>query len=103
MDDSECKVEFGLEKGDIYTLVHTSQFPEVIRCYNGVVIDSVEALCIFLEHYAYPCRYADLIPRFGRPVPLFSMAANFITEMKYNRDSHLLWDLDQPWLSPRNL
>ena len=103
MNDSECKVEFRFKKDDIYTLVHTFRLPEVIRCYNGVVIDSVEALCICLKRYAYPCRYADLIPRFGRPVPQLCMAANVVTEMIYNRYSHLLTDLDQPWLSPQNL
>ena len=28
-------------------------------CYNGL---AVEAMCIFLKRFAYPCRYADLIP-----------------------------------------
>ena len=103
MNDSECTVEFRFEKDDIYTLVHTFRPPEVIKCYNGVVMDSVEAVCICLKHYAYPCRYADLLPRFGRPIPQLCMAVNVITDMIYNRYSHLLTDLDQPWLSPQNL
>ena len=103
MTNDECKVEFRFDKDDIYTLVHTFRLPEVIRCYNGVIIDSLEALCICLKRYAYPCRYADMIPRFGRPVPQLYMAANFITEIIYNRFSYLLTELDQPWLSPQNL
>ena len=103
MTDDECKVEFRFDKDDIYTLLHTFRLPEVIRCYNGVIIDSLEALCICLRRYAFPCRYADMIPRFGRPVPQLCMAAYFITEIIYNRFSYLLTELDQPWLSPQNL
>ena len=75
----------------------------MIRCFNGHVIDSVEAFCICLKRYAYPCRYVDLIPRFGRSVPQLCMAANGITCLIFNRIHHLLTDLDQPWLSPQDL
>ena len=103
MNDDECRVEFRFKKRDIYTLAQTFRLPELVRCYNGIVIDSVEALCICLKRYAYPCRYADLIPRFGRPVPQLCMAANVITDMIFDRFRRLLTDLDQPWLSPHNL
>ena len=103
LTDDECKVEFRFGKDDIYTLLHTFRLPEVIRCCNGVVINSVEALCICLKRFAYLCRYADLIPRFYRPVPQLRMAANFITEIIYYRYCYLLTELDQPWLSPQNL
>ena len=103
MNDDERRVEFRFKKGDIYTLAQTFRLPEMVRCYNGIVIDSVEALCICLKRYAYPCRYADLIPRFGRPVPQLCMAANVITDMIFDRFHRLLTDLDQPWLSPHNL
>ena len=94
LTDNECKVEFRFGKDDIYTLLHTFRLPEVTRCYNGVVIDSVEALCICLKQYAYPCRYADLILRFGRSVPQICMAANFITEIIYSRCCYLLTELN---------
>ena len=103
MNDDECRVEFRFKKGDIYTLAQTFRLPEMVRCYNGIVIDSVEALCICLKRYAYPCRYTALIPRFGRPVPQLCMAANVITDMIFHRFHCLLTDLDQPWLSPHNL
>ena len=62
MDENECLVEFRFKKEDIYSLVNVFQLPDVVRCENGVVVDSVEALCIFLKRFAYPCRYVDLIP-----------------------------------------
>ena len=77
LTDNECKVEFRFGKDTIYTLVHTLRLPVVIRCYKSIVIDSMEAFCICLKRYAYPCRYADLMPRFGRPVPQLCMAAKF--------------------------
>ena len=103
MADNECLVEFRFKKLEIYQLVNVLQLPEALKCYNGTVVDPVEALCICLKRFAYPCRYADLIPRFGRPVPQLCMIANLVTDEIFNRFSHLLTNLDQPWLSPQNL
>ena len=44
MDDDECKAEFGFRK--VYLLIDALHLPPE---YNGVVFDSVEALCIFLR------------------------------------------------------
>ena len=103
MRDDECEVEFRFKKDDIYSLVHTFGLPEVYRCYNGLVVDSVEALCVCLKRFTYPCRYADLVPRFGRPVPQLCMITNMMVDDLFDRYSHLLQELDQPWLSPENL
>ena len=103
MEDSECEVEFRFTKMEIYQLVETFELPEQIRCYNGTVLNSVEALCVCLKCFAYPCRYVDLIPRFARPVPHLSMIANMVTDRIFNRFQHLLENLDQPWLSPQRL
>ncbi len=91
------------KKNDIYNLVNTFGLPDVYHCYNGTVIDSVEALCVCLKRFAYPCRYADLVPRFGRPVPHLCMITNMLVDDLYERYSRLLQRLDQPWLSPENL
>ena len=69
MTEEECEVELRFQKNDIYHLAHTLNFPDVFRCYNVLVVDSVEALCVCLKRFAYPCRYADLVTRLGRPVP----------------------------------
>ena len=78
--------------------MRTFHLPEVLNCYNGWVVDTVKALCIMLKQYAYPCRYADLVPRFGRSVPLLCTVANQMTDLIYNQFSYLLQDLGQPWL-----
>ena len=103
MEDNECLVEFRFDKQEIYDLVNVLQLPEVFICNNGMVVDSVAALCICLKRFVYLCRYVDLVPRFGRSVPLLCMISNLVTDHIYERFSNLLTNLDQPWLSPHNL
>jgi hypothetical protein len=62
MMDDECKTEFRFYGNDIYNLIDVLRIPPEFTCNNGVKVDSVTATCIFLKRFAYPCRYADLIP-----------------------------------------
>ena len=103
MDDDECLVEFRFTKEEIYGLVATFRLEEDIRCYIGWVADSVEALCICLKRFAYPCRYADMVPKFGRPVPQLCAISNKVIDILFDQFSYLLEDLNQPWLTPENL
>ena len=81
------------------------RLPEEIVCnlYNNLRIDSLEALCILLKRLAYPNRYSDMIPRFGRAVPQLSMVVNQMMDYIDSELGHLLSDLNQPWLSSDNL
>ena len=78
LSDDECITEFRFLKGHIYILVDAMKLPEVMKCYNGLLVDRVEALCIFLKRFAYPCRYLDMMPRFGSPVPQLCMISNAV-------------------------
>ena len=49
MTDDECKTEFRFYKNDIYNFADVLTLPDGIVCYNGVNVDMVEALCIFLK------------------------------------------------------
>lgn len=69
LTDAECKSEFRFLKHDIYTLLEELNAPEKIVCENRFYVYSDEALCMLLRRFAYPCRYEDLVPRFGRAVP----------------------------------
>ena len=69
--EDECKSELRFFSADIKTLVNILQLPE---CNNGVVCGSVEAFCIFLKRFAYPCRYENIVYRFARPVPQLCMS-----------------------------
>ena len=66
-------------KNDIFRLKDALRIPDVIRTTNRLVVDGIDALCIFLKRFAYPCRYSDMIQRFGRPVLILSMVSNQIT------------------------
>ena len=80
MDDTECKAEFRLRKADISVLAEALDTPETFTCNQGSVIDGIEGLCVLLRRFSYPCRYSDLIPRFGRPLPVLSMICGTATD-----------------------
>lgn len=103
MTDDECKTEFRFYRNDIYNLADIMALPDRYTCYNGVKVDKMEAFCIFLKRFAYPCRYVDMIPRFGRPEPQLCMISNMIMNELHYTYSHLLTDLNQNWLMPVHL
>ena len=103
LNDSECGAEFRFLKSDIYNLQEILGIPDEIRCYNRLVVDGIEALCILLKRFAYPIRYSDMIPRFGRPVPQFSIITKHIMDLIYQEHGHRLTRFEQPLLSPANL
>ena len=74
--------------------------PDVYRCYNGTRIDGIEGLCIYLKRFAYPCRYSDMISRFGRLVQEMCLASNWVMNHIYENHSWRLRSFNQPWLSP---
>ena len=75
--DDEWKNNFRFYRNDIYHLHEVMQLPLEVTCNNGVQVDGIEALCIFLMRFAYPCRFTDLVPTFGRPIPqLFADAVH---------------------------
>ena len=42
------------------------QIPEKIVCQQRTTCSGMEGLCILLKRLAYPCRYTDMVSRFGR-------------------------------------
>ncbi|KAK3714768.1 hypothetical protein QZH41_007490 [Actinostola sp. cb2023] len=103
MADDECMSEFRFLKNDIYRLLEVLDLPSKVRCPNRFFVNDVEALCILLKRFAYPCRYVDLSRRFGRLVPQISMVVNETMEIIYDQYNHLLSSFNQPWLSPASL
>ena len=100
MENDECISEFRFEKEDLFLLHDVLQIPDRITCYNRTVISGIEALCICLKRYAYPCRYLDMIPRLGRPVPELCIINNYTLNFIYDRWNYLLNTMNQAWLSP---
>ena len=103
LSDDECNAELRFLKNDIYNLQEILGIPEEIKCYNRLVVDGIEALCILLKRFAYPVRYSDMIPRFGRPVPQYSIITNHVMNLIDQGHGHRLTTFMQPLLSPANL
>ena len=103
MDDSECWSEFRFYKNDIYHLKSVLQIPDVVRTYNRLSVNGEEALCIFLKWFSYPCRYSDMIPRFGRAVPDYCIILTGIMNHVYSRFPFLLDDFNLLFHQPRHL
>ena len=104
LSEGECKCEFRFDKRGIYRPCDVFEIPEETRYYDGMVFDKEEALCIFLKRFAYPCRYQDLMLRFGqRAVPQLCMISNQVQNIIYENWGFLIRDMNQNWLSRRNL
>lgn len=77
--------------------------PPIFKCPNGTVCDGTEGLCIVLKRFAYPCRYSDMIPIFGRSVPEISMISNEVIDWIYNTHHHRITQWNHPILDPASL
>ena len=102
MTESECLSEFRFRKRDIPILADVLGIPETIRCEQGSTCDGLEGLCMVLRRLSFPCRYAGMIPRFAKPVPVISMVTNAVLDMIYathspriTRWNHDILDPDQ--------
>ena len=100
LTDDECKGELRFYKNDVYRLSEALNLPDQFIFYNGLVVDKVEAICVLLKRFAYPCRYLDMVSRFGRPTPELCVIANHTMDLVFNQWSRLLSNMNQNWLSP---
>ena len=81
--EEECTAEFRFYPNgeDIYELVDQVRLADEITTYNGLVVASVFALCLYLKRYSNPCRYGDLVFHFARPIPELFIITNHIVEI----------------------
>lgn len=103
MEDDECKAEFRFHKEDIPVLAEVLGLPETFTCSQGSVTNGVEGLCIMLKRFSYPCRYSDLIPRFGHAVPVMSMICNTVVDFIYNLHGHRITEYNHNLLDSASL
>ena len=76
MSNDECITEFRFKQSHLPLLADVLQIPPMFKCPQRSVADGMEALCMLLKRLSYPCRYADMVHRFGRPIPILSMVTN---------------------------
>ena len=98
--EPECKAEMRFNKNDIPVLAEALELPETFACSQRTVADKLEGLSLLLRRTAYPCRYSDLIPRFGRPVPELSMITNCVIDHLYNSHGHRITQWNRQILNP---
>ena len=89
---AECTANLRVEKHHITRLEDALQIPAIFKCDQGTVRDGTEGLCILLKRFAYPCRYSDMIPIFGRPVPEICMISNTVMDWVYDNHRHRIMD-----------
>ena len=103
--DQECWVDCRFRKADVLRICGMLGLgdevilprPDYIHC------STVELFCLVCRRLAFPCRYVDLLPKFGRSLPYLCKMFNFMLSHLYNRYYWLLRSFEQPWLSGRNL
>ncbi|XP_074611816.1 uncharacterized protein LOC141866231 [Acropora palmata] len=103
LTNAECNAEFRFYKHDIYKLADALQLPDEFVTYNGLIVESIPALCIYLKRFSYPCHYSDMVFHFARPVPEICIITNHMIDWIYNRWHHLLTTYNHNLLSPANL
>ena len=101
--DEECKAEFRVQESDLPVLADALGIPANFHCPRRSVVGEMEGLCMLLKRLAYPCRYSDMIPRFGRSVPEISMMTNVVLHWVYDEHGYHLTDFNQPFLSRASL
>ena len=63
----------------------------------------LEGFCILLKRLAHPCRYANMVHRFGRGVPELCLIFNRVLDFVHFHHHHLLTSWDQHILQPQKM
>ena len=94
--DVECHTELRFAKGDLDGLLECLGIPDNIICEQRTV-------CVLLKRLSYPCRYTDMVPRFGRNPTELCLIFNRIVDFIHEHHHHLLQSWDQFFLQPDQL
>ena len=103
MTEDESLTEFRFNKNDIPYLVNAFGLPSKFICSNGTTASAIEGLCMLLKRLSYPCRYSDMIPRFGRSQTDICLITNKVMRFLSEKFGHLLSSFNQRWLHPDKL
>ena len=103
-DECECWTELRFGKQDLNLVHRNLQIPDEIVCSQRSVCDGMEAMCILLKRLAYPCRYTDMVPHFGRNPTELCLIFNEVLDFIYTSHRHRLQNWDRnPFLQPDQL
>ncbi len=68
LSDMQVWYYMRFERADLPRLQHALRIPDEVRTSLGTVSSGLEALCLVLMRLAYPCRWIQLVPHFGRSI-----------------------------------
>ncbi|XP_077560431.1 uncharacterized protein LOC144175200 [Haemaphysalis longicornis] len=103
-DEEEFRRMFRFEKQHLDLLKGELRVPDVIRSSQGVKVSGQEALLMGLRRLAYPNRWWDLEPMFGRHSSSMSSVVNHLFNHVETTFGHLLGDLNShQWLTVDDL
>ena len=81
MQNDECLAQFRFHKNDLPILGKVSGIPDQFILEQRSVVGGMEALWMLLKRLTYPCRYSDVILRFGQlPLSVLCLATNRVVE-----------------------
>ena len=101
VEEAECKAEFRVLKQDLPRLREALRIPESFKLEQVSVCDGMEALCMLLRRVCYPCRYSDMIPRFGgKPVSVISFITNRVIDYIFDMHGYLVSEWNETILNP---
>ena len=89
-EDTECRAELRFSKAEVFLLLEVLRFPNKFVCSQRTVCSKLEGLCILLKRLAFPCRYIDMVSRFGRNPTELCLIFNTVLEFVYNLHHHRL-------------
>lgn len=98
------KQQFRFVKGDFDDLARGLLMPEFVTSSQDVVVPGRETLCLTLRRLAYPNRWCDLEPIFGRHASVMSSVTSQVLEHISQTFGHLLTNLNNhEWLTPARM
>ena len=84
IQSDECLAEFRVHKNNLPILAEVLGIPDQFVLEQRSVVGGMEALCMLLKRLTYPCRYSDLLHRFGqRPISVMCLATNCVLDFIY--------------------
>jgi hypothetical protein len=99
-DEYECIADFRVKNPDLPILFEALGIPPIFKCKQGTLCSGMEGLCIFFKRFSYSCRYSDMIPMFGRPVPELCMITNVVVDWIFENHKHLIMEWNDNILDP---
>ena len=103
IDDEQSFIDFWFRKNDLYTLLDIFNIPNRIIASQGTACPDIEALCILLKRLAFPGRYSNITPMFGRNMSKMCLIYNKMVDHICQQHAYKLNDWNQQMLAPGQL